>query len=76
MLEKEEKVFKDKFGELVKSDLGKFILIKDDLILGSFESMVDALKEGYSKFKEAPFLVKQVLPAQQPLNFANNSLVI
>lgn len=76
MLDVESKYFQDKFPELVGNNLGKFILIKGQEIHGSFVSQIDALKAGYEKFKDQPFLVKQVLPTQQPLNFANNSLLV
>lgn len=74
MLEKEAKYFDSKLNELAKTDMGKFAIIKEEQIVGIFESVIDALKVGYEKFKEQPFFVKQILPAQQPLNFANNYL--
>jgi hypothetical protein len=76
MLETESEFFQNRFSALVMTDLGKFVLIKGEEVHGSFVSQIDALKAGYEKFKDQPFLVKQVLPAQQPLNFANNSLLV
>ena len=72
MLEKESKIFNEQLSELIKSDIGKFVLIKDDIIVGTFAALVDALKSGYEKFREQPFFVRQILPTQQPMNFANN----
>ena len=72
MLEKEAKYFDTKLAELVKTDLGKFVLIKDEQLYGTFEASADALKSGYERFKDQPFFVRQILPTQQPLNFANN----
>lgn len=74
MLEQEAKYFDSRVSELVKTDLGKFVLIKGDQIYGTFEAVADALKSGYEKFKDQPFFVRQILLTQQPLNFANNSL--
>lgn len=76
MFEKEIKVFEQKLPELIKTEVGRFVLIKDDQIIGTFEAIVDALKSGYEKFKDQPFFVKQILPTQQPLNFANNYLFV
>ena len=76
MLEKEAKYYESKINELIKSDIGKFVVIKDDKIIGTYESVLDALKVGYDKFKQEAFFVKQILPMQQPLNFANNYLFI
>lgn len=76
MFEKEIKIFEQKLPELIKTEVGRFVLIKDDQIIGTFEAIVDALKSGYEKFKDQPFFVKQILPTQQPLNFANNYLFV
>lgn len=62
MLEKESRVFEQKLPELVNTDMGKFILIKDDLVIGTFAALLDALKFGYEKFKDQPFFVRQILP--------------
>jgi len=72
MLEKEAIVFEQKVPELVKTDIGKFVLIKEDQVIGTFEAIVDALKSGYEKYKDQPFFVKQILPTQLPMNFTNN----
>ncbi len=74
ILEKENKTFEQALPELVKTDLGKFVLIKDDEVVGIFVAIVDALKSGYDRFKNEPFFVRQILSTQQPLNFANNYL--
>jgi hypothetical protein len=72
MLEKETKYFETKLAELVKTDMGKFVLIKDEQIYGIYAAPTDALKVGYEKFREQPFFVRQILLTQQPLNFSNN----
>ncbi len=76
MLEKELKIFEQKLPELYKTEMGKFVLIKDDQLIGTFAAVVDALKSGYEKFRDQPFFIKQILPTQQPLNFSNNFLLI
>ena len=74
MLERENKAFEQVLPDLVKTDTGKFVLIKDDEVVGIYAAIVDALKYGYERFKNEPFFVRQILPTQQPLNFANNYL--
>ncbi len=76
MLEKETKYFEQKLPELIPTQVGKFVLIKDERLEGIFDALNDALKWGYEKYRDQPFLVKQVTPIQQPLNFANNYLFI
>ena len=60
MLEKERQVFSDKHAELVSQHLGQFIVIKDDEIIGAFNTIDDALAEGARRFGLQPFLVRQV----------------
>ena len=75
MLERETKIFEAKLAELVKTDSGNFVLIKEETICGTYVSIADALKAGYEKFKTQSFFVRQIVPAQQPLNFSNNYLL-
>ncbi len=74
MLEIETKYFEACLSDFVKTDLGKFVLIKDQQVHGTFEAISDALNAGYEKFKDQPFFVRQIQQMQQPLNFVNNHL--
>ena len=76
MLEQENKFFEDNLSEFLETKKGKYVLVFGTELIGTFESQIDALSEGYEKFKEKPFFVRQVLPIQEPLNFTNNSLLI
>ena len=58
-LEKEKQTYKVKLPILL-ADEGKFALIKDDNVVGVFDTYADALQEGYRQFGVAPFLVKQI----------------
>ena len=75
MLEQEIKTFEQKLPELVKNDLGKFVLIMDTQVIGTFVAVQDALQAGYEHFKERPFFIRQINAIQEPLNFANNHLL-
>lgn len=44
---------------------GKFVLIKEDEVVGFYSTYEDAITEGYSRFQLAPFLVKQVSMIEQ-----------
>ena len=68
----ETRFFESKLPELVKSDAGRFVLIKGEEIKGVFIAQQDAIKAGYQLFRKEAFLVKQIIAVQQPLNFANN----
>ena len=58
-LEKELATYKAKLPELKGSE-GKFVLIHGSDLVDTFSSYDDAIKEGYSRFKLDPFLVKQI----------------
>jgi hypothetical protein len=51
---------------------GKFVLIKGDENAGMFDSYQDALDAGYAKYQLAPFLVRQILPAQNIAYFTRD----
>ncbi len=63
-LEKELETYKKKLPEL-KTHEGKFVLIHDEQVVDTFSSYEDAIKEGYSKFKLEPFLVKRISSIEQ-----------
>ena len=74
MLEKESETFNRMLPDLLKTDINKFVLIKEDKVIGTFIAIDDALNYGYEKFHDKPFFVRQILQMQQPLNFMNNYL--
>lgn len=53
---------------LLKSSENKYVLIKDDKILGVFETDNDALTYGYKKLGYVGLLVKQILKVDEPIN--------
>ena len=65
MLEKERQYFSEHLAELVSQHLGKFVVIKDDELIGTFNTIEDALAEGAGRFGLTPFLVRQVTTAEE-----------
>jgi len=76
MLDKETDFFEKQLPELSKTNIGKYVLIKGEEIIGIFIAVQDALMIGYQQFKKEPFLVKQIVRFEEPLNFTNHSLII
>lgn len=60
MLEKERKFFDRKKAELIDEHLGKFVLIKENELVGVFNTIEETLSEGARRFGLSPFLVRQV----------------
>jgi len=63
-LEKELETYKKRLPEL-KAEEGKFALIHGDEVVDSFTSYEDAIKQGYTRFKLEPFLVKRISSIEQ-----------
>jgi hypothetical protein len=63
-LQKEIETYNARLPELLGS-IGKFVLIKDDKIEGTYDTYADALKVGYERFQLQPFMVKQIAPAEK-----------
>ncbi len=59
---------------LVSESEGKYVVIKGDDVLGVYSSQDDAIAAGYQKYGNVPFLVKQILLIETPINFASNTL--
>lgn len=73
MLEKELETFNLKKAELILQHRnGGFVVIKDEEILGVWQSRMDALKAGIDKFGNVPFLVKNITESDIAVNFTRN----
>jgi hypothetical protein len=70
-LEEELKTFEAHRTELLGRAKGQFVLIKGNRIVDTFVSQEDALKRGYQEFGNSPFLVKQILDVELPMNFTS-----
>lgn len=74
-LDQELKTYEREKEKLLSEAGGKFVLIKESEILGVFASQEDALAEGYKKFGNEEFLVKEVIEIE-PVNFFSRPLAI
>jgi hypothetical protein len=70
-LEKEIKTYNNKIQELL-NHIGKYVVIKDDSIIGYFDAYGDALRAGYEKFGKERFLVKLIAPSEKVFNFSRD----
>ena len=74
LLKKELDSFEANRTSLVGKSKGKFVLIKNDQIVDVFDTKIDAIRVGYEKFGNVPFLVKQIVEVDTPQNFTSNLL--
>lgn len=61
-LEKEFKYYLEHQAELVNKYNGKFIVIKDDKVLGAFASALEAIEKTTEQYELGTFLVQQCEP--------------
>lgn len=64
-LEKELKFYVKHQNEFLKSYLGKFLLIKDEKLIGAFDTSSDAYDAGKSKFELGTFLIQKCEPGNE-----------
>ncbi len=76
ILRRELQTYDRNRDQLLGKAEGKFVLIRDDQIVGIYESKMDAIAQGYRQFGNVPFLVKQVVKIETPQNFVSNLLGI
>ena len=76
LLDTEIKTYEDHREELLGTAEGKYVLIRDQEVVGVFDSEMDAIAQGYKQFGNVPFLVKQVVRVEIPLEFTSNLLRI
>lgn len=77
MLEKEFKYFLNNQKELVEKYNGKFIVIKDSSVIGSYDSNAEAYNETIKKGEElGTFLIQHCIPGEDAYTQTFHSRVI
>jgi len=74
LLRNELNTYDKQKNDLIGKSKGKFVLIKDNQIIDVFETKNDAIRQGYERLGNVPFLVKQILEVETPQNFTSNLL--
>ena len=67
-LETELGAFRKKHPSLLK-DEGRFALVHESYVEGTYDTYRDALKAGYTKFHLEPFLVKKIETVESVIRF-------
>jgi hypothetical protein len=76
LLDSELATYERAKDQLLGTSEGKFVLIRGDEVVGVFDSKMDAIAQGYQKFGNVPFLVKQIMKIETPQNFVSNLLAV
>jgi len=75
VLEKELKTYNSLKNKLLEESRGKFALIKGQDLIGVFENRETALSEGYKRFGNEEFLVKEIIEVEA-IHFFTRPLVL
>ena len=71
LLKEEKNTYQKNKEQLLIDYEGKYVLIHKDKIIDVFSNQEDAIKEGYQKIGNKPFLVRQILRIEPKLNFTS-----
>jgi hypothetical protein len=63
-IDKELEAFEAQLNDLLAEHEGKFALVKDGKVIGTFDNEGDAYTEGVKRFGEDVFLVRQIVSAK------------
>ena len=74
ILAKERATFEEKKPELLGTSEGRWALVYGSDVVGTYDSSQDAIRDGYSRFGNVAFLVKQIVAVESPENFVSNHL--
>jgi hypothetical protein len=75
MLDKEFKYYIDNQAELLKEYNGRFIVIKNETVIGNYSSEIDAYTETIKKHQLGTFLIQQCVPGNESYNQTFHSRV-
>lgn len=76
MLEKEFKYYIENQNELVKKFLGKFIVIKDNQVIGDYDSQSEAYSETIKTHSIGTFLIQHCMPGTENYTQTFHSRVV
>jgi hypothetical protein len=71
-LRKELETYAAHKAELLGSAEGRYALVHGDEVAGTWETEQDAIAEGYRRYGNVPFLVKQIVDVEVPETFVSN----
>jgi hypothetical protein len=66
VLERELKTYERERLRMLEEHKGKFVLIHKSEIAGYFTTHLEAVNEGYQRFGNVPFLVKEIVEVETP----------
>lgn len=75
-LEKEFNYYLEHQDELIREYNGKFVVIKDDAVIGEYESELEAVEETSKRHELGTFLVQKCVPGSESYTHTYHSRVM
>ena len=69
MLDAERRYYSDHLVDLLEQYRGRFIVIKDSSVVGAFDTMDEALREGARRFGLSSFLARRAEETSPEVSF-------
>lgn len=76
VLAQEQATYQAHRADLIGRAAGKYVLIHGNEVVAEFDTQADAINEGYRKFGNTPFLVKEITAVERPQNFVSRLLAV
>ena len=76
MLEKEYKYFNTHREEFIEKFKGMFIVIKNDSVLGTYNTISEAISETSKNHKIGSFLVQECIPEEQNIQHFHTRVAV
>ena len=76
ILEPERRTYDLARLDLLEKFAGKFVLVHGDKVVDVFETEMDAVKAGYTRFGLSPFMVRQVQAVERVYEHAADVLLL
>lgn len=70
LLDEEFQTFEKHKSDLLSDNVGRFVLIKGDQIIDVFDTQLDAVRQGYKRFGNVPFLAKKIVDVEDTIHFS------
>jgi hypothetical protein len=66
-IDREWETFQDNLPALLEKEAGRYVLIHDDQVVGTWDTQAEALEEGYRRFNLESFLVQRIVADEKPI---------
>ena len=69
VLDRERETYRRELEHLLTIAPNEYVLIHGDDVIGTYVAQQDAIREGYRRLGNVPFLVRHIVRFEEPLNF-------